>query len=1141
MIRRFGLAVRRAAAALAVSLALGPILPAAAQIPRPNIVFGAIGDDPRVLELDIRSSSLLELAAWCRELGLSEGGSKEEMAARLRGHFGLPSPDAGRPADTAAGSPGAGASKTDGAGVRTVTIEAARVSEYFSVDLVGEDYARLRGGVVLSFKDGEATHRISADEILYNRSRNILDARGDVVYEKTGGAAGETFSGAALTIDVDTWTGVFLDGASARSVAGESVAYRFKAGLINQTAEKVTILDDAIISTATDAAPNWSIAASKIWLLPGSEWAIQNAVLRVGEVPLLYIPYFYLPADELVFHPVLGFRPREGSFVQTTTYLLGRPKSAAPETNSVMKILGGGTDQQRRQEGFFLRKTGQTAEPYSGPSLAILFDAYANLGFYLGANAAVPAQGIFGQTDLSGGIALSRTVYLSGTTNTPYAPATGLSDWNDAIWFGLPVPLRYRLKASGTLKIDRLSLSWAFPLYSDPYVEKDFSTRSENMNWFDILKQGAAAGSAAASGASELGSFDWRLSLSPYDFDVKILQPAVTGLSLSAISSTLMFKSKVAVPAVNSYSPEYKFFYPDRFNLLTLNAALRGALWPWKSKDTAVGANAAVANAKAAEAIDLTPARSPWPEKSAAAPASVPAGQATPAADPLAALAPSALAQRFAPAAAASPAAADVGYTLDPSFGADLNFDSAAWKGAGAVRWNDLASLALSLRASGSLNAKIASAGGFLSNTVAVNGTGAFQKYAFMDESSASFDTKTEREVALLAYLRATSIALTFNDTLTVKPFGSDAVWGQSNFQYELKGTLAKSVFAGSVDAPVWNFDYVAWNRDAISAHRLSANLSALVFGVSQSLSLTAELPPREAAVSASAQVRLGPMVNTLRLRATRLDVSPDFDPIDWQAVWTIGDKRTLTNSLQYDPDKAIFNSWTTTLNYFDFNATFAAAQLKKYILSLGSGWILDPTDSKERFRPRSLSLGYSINYNPGTFWRNRIDMSLTAKSNLSFDFQRFTQSYMSLTFGASLKVNDFLDLSISSVSQNSVVFRYFQGLPFFDLGVTIPGKTNPFADLWDSLSLWDENALRRAGFKMKSFNLTAKHNLGDWNATLTYSLKPEINREYVDPDTGAVKPIYRFVDELTFLVQWIPISEFRTDMKKDKAGFAFR
>ena len=116
------------------------------------------------IEMDIKTSTLTELAAWCRELGISEGGSKEDLATRLRAYYKL-RPQKSPPEDQ-----------------RIITIESAKTTEYFTLDVVDEEYARLKGDVIISLKDGTALHRIKAWEILFNRTRNVMTASGNVEY-----------------------------------------------------------------------------------------------------------------------------------------------------------------------------------------------------------------------------------------------------------------------------------------------------------------------------------------------------------------------------------------------------------------------------------------------------------------------------------------------------------------------------------------------------------------------------------------------------------------------------------------------------------------------------------------------------------------------------------------------------------------------------------------------------------------------------------------------------------------------------------------------------------------------------------------------------------------------------------------------
>jgi lipopolysaccharide assembly outer membrane protein LptD (OstA) len=269
--------------------------------------------DAAIHELDIKTSSLAELASWCRSLGLSDGGNKEELARRLRDHYKIPEPGSG-----------------EAPGRKTVIIESARSTEYFTLEALDEEYARLTGDVIISLKDGNSVHRIRAWEILYNRTRNIMTASGAVEYVREEGDSIETFKGETITVNLDNWSSIFLEGISERSMRDDATAYRFAGTVISRSDESVTVLSRAEISNANNPDAIWSLTASKLWLLPGSDFAVFNAILKVGEIPVLYIPFFHFPADEVIFHPVLGIRSREGSFLQTTTYLLGRPKAVPP-------------------------------------------------------------------------------------------------------------------------------------------------------------------------------------------------------------------------------------------------------------------------------------------------------------------------------------------------------------------------------------------------------------------------------------------------------------------------------------------------------------------------------------------------------------------------------------------------------------------------------------------------------------------------------------------------------------------------------------------------------------------------------------------------------------------------------------------
>ena len=176
-------------------------------------------------DMDIRTSTLSELAAWCRSLGLSEGGTAVDLQKRLREHLQI------------AEQTPQGEDKR-----KVITIESARSTEYFKIETVDEEYARLSGDVKVSLKDGNSTHYIQASDILFNRTRNILTASGNVKYKKGEGDKVETFQGESITVDLDNWSSIFLGGASERTLQGDTTSYLFAGTVISHDDEDVTVL-----------------------------------------------------------------------------------------------------------------------------------------------------------------------------------------------------------------------------------------------------------------------------------------------------------------------------------------------------------------------------------------------------------------------------------------------------------------------------------------------------------------------------------------------------------------------------------------------------------------------------------------------------------------------------------------------------------------------------------------------------------------------------------------------------------------------------------------------------------------------------------------------------------------------------------
>ncbi len=1071
-----------------------------------------------VTEMDIRTSTLSELADWCRSLGLSEGGTRDELARRLREYYSLGTPETPIPlADDEKGAP------------KTIVIESARSTEYFTLQVVDEEYARLVGNVVISLKEGDTVHRIKAWEIIYNRTRNTMTARGGVEYFKEGGDTIETFRGDSLTVNLDTWAGVFTDGASERSISDDETAYRFEGNVISRSEDDVTVLKDATITNAKNEKNYWSIHASKIWLMPGSDWAIFNAILKVGEIPLLYIPFFFLPADEIVFHPVIGYRSREGNFFQTTTYILGRPKASTSTEQSITKILGSGGDMERTREGLFLRSTGKKARDPNDTRLSILFDAYANLGIYLGTELELPKKGILNSMNLSFGIGFTRDIHeeLTGYY-TPFAPDfDGSSNWNSSKLFSLEVPFRYRLKTSGGISGKAGNLSWDIPFYSDPFVEKDFMNRSEEMDWANMIKRGSEVEEDLLN-ENALSSYEMRLTGSSNP-PVTALNPYISQISISNISSFLTFKTRNTPDYATSDSPDRVFFFPDKFTLISVSSSISGT--PYTYGTTAAKKPSDPGTSSPEDSLQsLGVPRSPWDEIPDAG------DTATPGVSPDD-LVPPPLKQTFTIPTPIRWPSLTLGYNLNPGGALEMQYNSSSanWLEPEDVNWGDISSVLSLVKLSGNINLTARDDLNYYTITFGISGDSSWKGYSYINPDSADFNTQVKIDNANLTNYRSTYFTTSSEFTTTIRPLPQHAVWGNSSVKYTLKNLLVKTVFDGTAEDPDWNIVTSSWDKDNIETHKFTTNIAALVWDKNQSFVLDTDLPPREGAITTTANLRFWYTETYINGKIRDPFEVPIYDPYTFTETLRFGTSEYLRYSMVYDPEADQITSISAGLGFKGFTATFSAAYQVPYDFNPtppDSGWKLS-SDEKELL-PKDFILGYNKNFGKENLWKNRISFLINVGSSLNFDLQRYTYSSFTFNLGATLKIKDILDISVSTKSANSVIYRYVQDIPFFSLPVTVPGEKNVFKDLINSFRFDNMELRKSSGFKLKELALDLTHYMGDWNMNLNIMLAP-----YLDMTTMPYN--YKFNTQISFLVTWLPISEIKSEIKYDKDDFTFR
>ncbi|MDR2966199.1 MAG: LPS-assembly protein LptD [Treponema sp.] len=1107
---------------------------AAQEPPEAEEANNTLTTEQRRIEMEIKTSTLPELAALSRSLGLPESGTREELSRRIRQHYELtettPVPE----------------------NQKVITIESAQTSEYFKIEVIDEEYARLRGDVKLNMKDGDNIHTISAQEIIFNRTRNTLTARGGVVYIKTTASDGtiETFRGENITVNIDNWSSVFLDGSSERNLGGEDTGYMFSGRIISRTGEDVTILTDATITNANEEESYWSITASKIWLLPGSDFAIFNAVLKVGELPMLYIPFFFYPVDELLFHPVIGFRSREGAFVQTTTYILGRPKSDTEEQNTILKILGGASGMEQELQGVFLRSTGKKAVSVTEPTLKLLVDHYVNMGTFAGIEFSLPRTGILNEAiGLSLGFGYTRTVSpISSGNYSPYAHTNdGSSDWNHSNFFSIPVPFRYNLHFKSGINMRYGSISWDFPYYSDPYVPRDFSDRSESLDYFELVKQIQEGTFETTSSISPLSAPLWKLNAN-INPQVSFLNPYVTRASITNLSSTLTFRESIDL-AINSNSPTRSFFVPHLYTIYNVSAAISGTpLSIGKQGQRAAAASTADIK-NLLEGIGEV--ISPWEKESAEA--------QRPASDDILTL--PALAQRFELPRTGN-IIFNIDYSINPTSSSELQFMSGHghWATAEDVDWSDVQSIITTVSGTTNINFNLNHSTGLFANTITFSGSGTWRDYTFINDEAPFFSTPQspsgvpdparveEERRKLYGFTRYNSTYL-YNGT--VRPLLNDEIFGQSNLQYNLGGTLVHSKRYSNGDGPELTPVWGSWAKEdtsdgkdiyGLKNHRISTNISANILNKQQNLTLGLDLPPLDPLISTNATLRFWNSVTNInfRIRRTADDALEKpgewiYDPINITETITFG-KNSFNLSMVIKPEENNdITNLSSSLSLFSssFITSFSARKTQKseFILGPASGGWVDYGDPV--FQPSELSFTYNKNFPETDIIANLLNFSLFLNSSLKFDLIKHTNSSLNLTLRSTFKINKFLDITLSATSNNSVIMRYFKNVPgmeeytFMYEGLH-DRQYNMFTDLIDSFDFFDESKRQRTGFKMRSFSIGAIHHLGDWEAKLEVDVYPHLNQ------TNPVLPRWEVTTDISFVVKWTPISELKSDFSYD-------
>ena len=377
----------------------------------------------------------------------------------------------------------------------------------------------LRGNVHLMIEEegkGEEIHLYS-DRLLVDVSHKSLTALGSV---RTEGL--KEISGEIITLMYERGD-VF---ASCADLVTTNEELGDEPVTLHTLGTKITILSESSMMTYTDARiatraidPLSSIRAKRISVLNDGDIIAHGATLSIGRVPLFWTPFLFIPGSRMIANPAIGFISNRGMFVNTTWEIFGRyPHFRKDEQRSLTNLLS-----PKEKEGairawpiYTQEGTPSSIERWARESssfLAILGDAYQNTGVSLGYDAQIRL--------------LNNSLKIDSLSTVALDPS-GVEQriaWSDVDMI--------RMWSMNTIsyKVGSSSLTATLPYYSDPGVERLYSSRLDNLRLdalFGAVQEFPPVG-------SERSSYTLGLNGS-LTIPTKIFKECLSSLTISNIS-----------------------------------------------------------------------------------------------------------------------------------------------------------------------------------------------------------------------------------------------------------------------------------------------------------------------------------------------------------------------------------------------------------------------------------------------------------------------------------------------------------------------------------------------------------------------------------------------------------------------------
>ena len=848
--------------------------------------------------------------------------------------------------------------------------------------------------------------------------------------------------------------------------------------------------------------------------------------------------------------------------------------TSAESLKAVYNFVKPGSLKEQKREGLVYHNLDEDFSGSTSQYVKVMADWYSNLGYMAGVDGKVqPLKDYISKLDFNVYLGFSNTLFKDSKTGNylPYS-SYGLQYSDESSFLGTKLPFRYGANLDFQLsKPFRLSI--ALPIYSDPFFAYDFkNSRRESMDWISYFLDTSTEAEKEPT-ITEISSFSWTMNSSYSPSLPDLIKPFVSSVSLSTNSSVniaskqTVFSHKekdeegneITVYSYdeNAYEPDWltntpmrKFYYPSLVTPATVNLSMSGTIfaWPLKKKTSSTQNYVITMNKpdelktdKQLEEERLKreeEERKAQEEKEGKKPEEKKEEKKETEEEKEKAFA------YYLPdleySTTSETITDGITYILTYSVGSNITtqmaYASDKIYAPDDFDWNNIRYYMYTIKVPTSVSSTLNYGGSFFTLDNKLSYSPIFQKHPYMLMEEGTTAVKggyTEKDANKLkeADYKAENRDVINTNTISLKPFTYFPIITESNVSWNSNIKLYRRQFTGTPEEPEWESKTVDWeDEECITVNSFSTDLVAKESNdFRQSLRFEMVMPPLLKRYTTTLSLTF-PYVTasfSTGFEEVRKTDSKEFDK--WKkspfnqslSVSLFNSKLKLSESYTYNMEDENHDSFKLSASAFGMQLSYVMSYVLGYTFNNPGGWKIN---EEKDFLPYSLSFSYTLPSKTLYKWANRVTLSPGLSTSVVADLLRPTNSYLLFSPSIKFKIHEFLDVTFSATSRNSVLYWYFhndEGDLYSEWG-GFPG--NIVKDLVDSFRFDDLSKREASGFKLKSLNMTVSHDLHDWKFNMTMKIEPRLITE------NGVKR-YDFSPYVTIGVVWNPMESMKTSI----------